>query len=136
MRPMHQEVMKRVKLNFCKPPKACITASRQKSWLFSHKTCDVRINHRRGCLDSREYKASGADARSSISDSNDEETNGSDIQELQESVTEAAYQNTGTEYCLNIDKEVERWAAVKELGKFTEKPQQAKEQGSENKEKE
>ena len=55
---------------------------------------------------------------------------------MQQSVNQTTYQNIETEYCLDVNNEVETGAAVMELFKLSEKLQQSKEEKSDEEEKE
>jgi hypothetical protein len=72
----------------------------------------------------------------STNDSTDNKTDESNIQELQESLNQATYENLKAEDYLNFGIEVETETDVKEVGGFTENRQQSEKEEDDGKEEE
>ena len=66
----------------------------------------------------------------------DEETNGHKAQKLHESLSQATYENTETEDCINVDNEVGTGAAVKKIDEFVENHQQSQKEKDDKKKEE
>jgi hypothetical protein len=102
--------------------------------LFCHQTCEVHISSSCRNVDSTWNRVNEQrycqKAGFSTNYCNEDKTNESNIQELQESLNQKTYENiTADDYC-NIDNAVEAGAAVKE---FTENHQQNKEEEDDEK---
>jgi hypothetical protein len=69
----------------------------------------------------------------STSDLNEKETNENNIQDLQESLNQATYENVTAEDYLNIDAEIETEAAIEETDDIIENHRQGKEEKDDEK---
>jgi hypothetical protein len=67
---------------------------------------------------------------------NDEKANESCAEELHESLSQATYENTETQYCVNINNEDETGADVKQIEEFSEAHLQSEKQEDEEQEEE
>jgi hypothetical protein len=71
-----------------------------------------------------------------MSDLNEEETNENKIQDLQESLDQATYENVAAEDHLNIDAEIETEAAMEETNDIIENHREGEEEKDDEKEEE